>query len=185
MPALLTRTSTWPRQATRLVPQRVGRRRLAQVGRKRVGRVAELVGELAEPPVAPHVVDDDRGALGGEGAGGRGADAAGRAGDEGDALALRAHEALRVVVGGDGHAVERVDAELERVERDRQDRHVVERVPAARLGLVEAGRRDDDELVVDPEAQREEVVRVAGVRQRGRVVRVDDVQVRPASGTSS
>ena len=139
-----------------------------------MGRVAELGGELGEPPVAPHVVDDDRGALGGEGAGGRGADAAGRAGDEGDALA-RVLTGLRVVVGGDGHAVERVDAQLERVERDRQDRHVVERVPAPRLGLVEAGRRDDDELVVDPEAQREEVVRVAGVRQRGRVVRVDDV----------
>ena len=74
-----------------LVPERVRRRRVAQVGRKRVGRVAELVGELGEPPVAAHVVDDDRGALGGEGAGRRGADAAGRAGDEGDALAVRAH----------------------------------------------------------------------------------------------
>ncbi len=74
-----------------LVPEGVGGRRVAQVGRKRVGRVAELGGELAEPPVAAHVVDDDRGALGGEGAGGGGADAAGRAGDEDDALAVGAH----------------------------------------------------------------------------------------------
>ena len=77
-----------------LVPERVRRRRVAQIGRERVRRVAELVGELPEPPVAPHVVDDDRCALGNEGAGRRGADAAGRAGNENDALAVRAHAGL-------------------------------------------------------------------------------------------
>ena len=74
-----------------LVPERVRRRRVAQVGRKRVGRGAELIGQLGQPALAANVVDDDRGALGNEGAGGRGADAAGRAGDEDDALAVCAH----------------------------------------------------------------------------------------------
>ncbi len=92
MPALLTRTSTWPRQATASCQSASAAAGVAQVGRERVRRVAELGREIGEPAVAAQVVDDDRGALGGEGAGRRGADAAGRARDEDDALALRAHE---------------------------------------------------------------------------------------------
>jgi hypothetical protein len=74
------------------VPEGVRRRRVAQVGRERVSRVTQLGCEVGEAAVAADVVDDDRSALGGEGAGRRGADAAGRPRDEDDALAVRAHE---------------------------------------------------------------------------------------------
>ena len=76
----------------RLVPERVGRGGIAQVGCERMGCVAQLGGELGQPALAADVVHDHPGALGGEGAGGRGADAAGRACDEDDALTVRAHE---------------------------------------------------------------------------------------------
>ena len=73
-----------------LLPERVRRRRVAQVGLERVACVAQLAGKCVEP-LAPHVVNDDGCALGGEGTGRRGADASGRAGDQDDALAFGAH----------------------------------------------------------------------------------------------
>jgi hypothetical protein len=81
-----------PRES--LVPEGVRGRRIGEVGRQGVGRVAELGGEVGEPPLAAKVMDDDRRSVGRKGAGRRGTDPSGRAGDEDNAFAVGVHSAV-------------------------------------------------------------------------------------------
>jgi hypothetical protein len=83
-----------PTPRERLVPEGVRGRRIGEVGRQGVGRVAELGGEVGEPPLAAKVMDDDGRSVGDERAGCRGTDPSGRAGDEDNAFAVGVHSAV-------------------------------------------------------------------------------------------